>query len=77
MISNKNIKPVNDKGKAHGYWERYLENTLWYKRYHDNGIPSGYEECYEITLKNPKNDEVLINFPMYIAENHLSIIFNL
>jgi len=22
-MSNKDIKPVNNKGQAHGYWERY------------------------------------------------------
>jgi hypothetical protein len=40
------IKPRNDNGEPHGYWELYLSNELWYKSVHHNSKETGYEEYY-------------------------------
>ena len=45
-MSNKNIRPLNDKREEHGYWERYSRGTLWYKCLYHNGKEVGYEESY-------------------------------
>ena len=42
---NKDIKPYNNKGQAHGYWEVYF-NRVKYKAFYHNGIGVGYEEYY-------------------------------
>ena len=43
----KNIKPKNDKGQRHGYWEVYFDNgELWYKCVYINGELNGFEEWY-------------------------------
>ena len=39
-----NIKPVNDKNKAHGLWVVYWDGELWYKSYYINGQLNGYNE---------------------------------
>jgi hypothetical protein len=46
---NKNIKPHNEMGNAHGYWEEYLGGDLWYKAFLVNGEYKGYEEFYYST----------------------------
>jgi len=47
-MSNKDIKPVNNKGQAHGYWERYWGNgELLYKCVYNKGKEIGYEEYYD------------------------------
>jgi hypothetical protein len=43
---NKDITPENDKGKPHGYWERYYTNKLAFKCFFHNGNQIGYEELY-------------------------------
>jgi len=43
---SKNITSFNDKGEGHGYWERYYDGHLWYKRFFHNGKEIGYEETY-------------------------------
>jgi len=43
----KNITPRNEKGKAHGLWERYSANdSIWSKRFYNNGKKIGYSEWY-------------------------------
>jgi hypothetical protein len=47
MNNNKNIKPLNNKGQAHGYWEWYwTDSDLMYKGFYENGKEVGYEEYY-------------------------------
>ena len=46
---NKSIRPLNDKGNPHGYWEEYLGGELWYKAFLVNGEYKGYEEFYYST----------------------------
>jgi len=52
---SKNIKPLNNKGQAHGYWEWYWAGDLIFKRFFHNGERVGYEEYYhsvgELTRK--------------------------
>jgi len=46
---NKDIEPRNDKGQAHGYWERYYGNdTLAIKCVYINGKVNGFSEWYNI-----------------------------
>ena len=48
----KNIKPFNDKGLPHGYWERYFNNGLInYKCFYNNDKEIGYEEYYLLDNK--------------------------
>ncbi len=43
----KNITSYNEKGEAHGYWERYWDNgQLWFKGNYVNGKQHGYFERY-------------------------------
>jgi len=47
-MSNKDIKPYNAKGQAHGYWEYYWTNgNLFYKCVFHYGKRIGYEEYYD------------------------------
>ena len=47
MNTNKDIRPRNTKGQAHGYWESYWGNgCLYYKCLYYNGKQIGYEEWY-------------------------------
>jgi hypothetical protein len=40
----KDIKPINDKGQARGYWESYWnDGILWYKCFYVNDVIYGYE----------------------------------
>ena len=52
---NKNIMPRNKYGEPHGYWEVYLDGTLWYKGNYINGRQDGYWEgvysCRELRWK--------------------------
>lgn len=49
-MSNKDIKPRNDKGQSHGFWELYWsDGSLWYKRFYHNGDEVGYEEWHGLT----------------------------
>lgn len=42
-MQNKDIKPINDKGQAHGCWETYWnDGTLWYKCFYVNDVIYGY-----------------------------------
>jgi antitoxin component YwqK of YwqJK toxin-antitoxin module len=44
---SKNIKPINNKGPRHGYWEVYWSNgKLMYRSFFHNGKEVGYEERY-------------------------------
>jgi len=44
---NKDIRPRNTKGQAHGYWEIYRYNgDLLFKCVYHNGKLIGYEEYY-------------------------------
>ena len=45
-MSNKNIRPLNDKRERHGLWEVYCDDILWYKCFYHNGKSVGYEEWY-------------------------------
>ena len=42
----KDIQPINDKRNAHGYWESYLGDELWYKAFFVNDVYTGYEEFH-------------------------------
>ena len=43
----KNIKPRNQKGQQHGYWEMYYTNgSIGLKSFYYNGKPHGYSEYY-------------------------------
>jgi len=45
MKKNKNIKPLNNKGQAHGYWEAYWPSGhLMMKTFYHNGKGVGYSE---------------------------------
>jgi len=49
---NKDIKPRNTKGQAHGYWKVYWWNgELRYKCVVHNGNVIGYEEDYRYNGK--------------------------
>ena len=43
---NKIIRPYNDKGQRHGYWEYYFGRNLRYKCFFHNDKEVGYEEYY-------------------------------
>lgn len=43
---NTNIRPNNDKGQRHGYWESYWNDKLFYKCTFHNDKEIGYEEYY-------------------------------
>jgi antitoxin component YwqK of YwqJK toxin-antitoxin module len=46
-MKTKDIRPYNDKGERHGYWEKYyLNGNLWYKGNYVNGNRHGYWEWY-------------------------------
>ena len=46
-MNEKDIRPTNENGKPHGYWEVYDSITNCYdKRYYVNGIRTGYSETY-------------------------------
>jgi antitoxin component YwqK of YwqJK toxin-antitoxin module len=46
-MKTKDIRPYNDKGERHGYWEYYyLNGNLWYKGNYVNGNRHGYWEWY-------------------------------
>ena len=46
-MKNKDIKPYNENGKQHGYWEDYYPNgNLWSKGNYVDGKPHGYWEYY-------------------------------
>ena len=48
MQNYKDIRPRNDKGQAHGYWEVYwTDGTLYYKYYVLNNMAYGYSQLYE------------------------------
>ncbi|CAB4142315.1 MORN variant [uncultured Caudovirales phage] len=41
------MRPYNEQGKKHGYWERYWSNgNLWEKGHYLNGEKHGYWESY-------------------------------
>jgi len=46
MSNNKNIRPYNDKGQRHGYWEYYYDGKLWFKCFYHNDKEIGYEDYY-------------------------------
>lgn len=50
----KDIKPLNDKRQAHGYWESYWSGELWFKCTSHNGKSVGYSEInnQHITITN-------------------------
>ena len=46
-MKNKDIKPLNENGQPHGYWESYYYNgQLHYKGNFVNGKQHGYWEYY-------------------------------
>jgi hypothetical protein len=53
MKKNKDIKPRNDKGKAHGVWQlHWADSTLMYKCSYNNDKEIGYEEWYSNSHKD-------------------------
>jgi len=46
-VYNIDITPYNENGKAHGYWEMYYFDQLWYKGHYLNGEENGYWEFYD------------------------------
>ena len=59
-MKSKNIKPINEKGERHGYWEEYYSNgQLWCKGNYVNGKQHGYwEDYYENGQLNFKGNYV-------------------
>lgn len=56
----KHIKPINNKGEPHGYWEYYYHNgNLWYKGNFINRKQHGYWEFY-LTNNELKSKEYFI-----------------
>ena len=56
----KHIKPINNKGEPHGYWEVYFSNgNLWYKGNFINRKQHGYWEFY-LTNNELKSKEYFI-----------------
>jgi antitoxin component YwqK of YwqJK toxin-antitoxin module len=56
----KHIKPINNKGEPHGYWEYYYHNdNLWYKGNFINRKQHGYWEFY-LTNNELKSKEYYI-----------------
>jgi len=52
---SKDIRTLNDKGKAHGLWVRYwYGRKLMFKRFFHNGKKVGYSEWYSISGKLTK-----------------------
>ena len=50
---NKSIRPKNNNGQPHGYWEDYYVNgALAYKGHYINGKEVGYWEMYCRDTKN-------------------------
>jgi len=46
-MKNKDIRPYNENGEPHGYWEDYFSNgQLCYKGNFVNGKEHGYWESY-------------------------------
>lgn len=45
-MKSKDIRPLNDKNQAHGYWEMDWNDKSWYKSYFINGKRIGYTEWY-------------------------------
>jgi antitoxin component YwqK of YwqJK toxin-antitoxin module len=46
-MKNKNIKPINENGNRHGYWEYYYDNgNLCSKGNYVDGKEQGYWEKY-------------------------------
>jgi hypothetical protein len=42
-MQNKDIKPHNDKGKRHGYWEEYFsDGDFWFHCYYVNFQKYGF-----------------------------------
>jgi len=63
------IEPINNKGYPNGYWERYLDDVLWFKKFFiNNGMPNGYEEKYKLGV---------INDRIQIDDSNLTLAFNL
>jgi len=53
------IRPTNEKGQEHGYWEIYLENGgVYYKGYYD----MGEKVDYEVFITTTATSEM---FPIY------------
>ena len=47
MKEKKDIDPINNKGKYHGYQEWYTkDNILFLRVTMKHGQPNGYEECH-------------------------------
>jgi antitoxin component YwqK of YwqJK toxin-antitoxin module len=59
-MKNKDIKPLNENGERHGYWEDYYSNgQLAYKGNYVNSNRHGYWEVYY-------NNGQLVNKTYYI-----------
>lgn len=44
----KDMKPINEKEQAHGYWKSYHTNgEVWYKGHYINGNFNGYWVWYD------------------------------
>jgi hypothetical protein len=51
----KDIKPINDKGQARGYWESYYSNEILFNKcFYINDIEYGYEELLRYKLYHAK-----------------------
>lgn len=54
MQNKKDIRSYNNKGQHHGYWEEYINNTLWNKCFYINDIEYGYEIIFKDKLYHAK-----------------------
>jgi hypothetical protein len=63
-MNRESIKPLNDKGQQHGYWEMYWgDGHLIYKCLFHNGEIVGYEENY--------GDDYYFNKMLYKKKYHI------
>ena len=51
---NKDIMPINNKGKSHGYqqWYHNTDNSLKIRVVYKNGVEIGYEEWHNLLETN-------------------------
>ena len=52
-MSEKDIRPYNNNGRRHGYWQCYNDDSLWYKYFFHNGKLIGYGEYYSFNINSP------------------------
>jgi len=59
-MNDKSIRPINSKGKPHGYWCVYCYGELLYRGFYKNGKLVEYSEIFYITGGNNCNGKIAI-----------------